>query len=52
MDSWPLAHASADEMVEFVSLWSLVQDVQLCDHQEEIMWRWTESGNYTAKSAY
>jgi len=39
-------------MVEFVTLWDLVQDVQLTDQEYKIEWKWTRHGSYTSKSAY
>ena len=44
--------STAEEIAEFVSLWFLVQNVQLTDSEDEIRWKWTADGNYTAKSAY
>lgn len=43
---------TATEMTEFVILWDLIQQVNLSDSQDEIVWRWTAHGEYTAKSAY
>lgn len=43
---------SADQMAEFVLLWELLQQVQLSSQQDIIRWRWTATGEYTAKSAY
>jgi hypothetical protein len=43
---------TAEEMAELVNLWGLVQTVQLQQHEDTIMWRWTSNGMYTAKSAY
>jgi hypothetical protein len=40
------------EMAEFVSLWTLLQDVQLTQDSDQITWHWTTSGAYTSKSAY
>jgi hypothetical protein len=40
------------EMVEFVELWDRVQQVQFTDNQDQMFWRWTANGEYTAKSAY
>ena len=39
-------------MAEFVKLWDLVQSQQLNDQEDQITWRWTADGNYSAKSAY
>uniref|UniRef100_K3Z0L7 Reverse transcriptase zinc-binding domain-containing protein n=1 Tax=Setaria italica TaxID=4555 RepID=K3Z0L7_SETIT len=43
---------TASEMTEFVTLWDLIQQVNLSNSQDEIVWRWTAHGEYTAKSAY
>jgi hypothetical protein len=40
------------EMAEFVELWDRVQGFSFTDRPDEIHWRWTQSGEYTAKSAY
>lgn len=42
----------AEEMVELINLWSLIQEVQLTPRADVLVWRWTASGIYTAKSAY
>lgn len=43
---------SITEMVEFVTLWPLVQTISFTDSPDEIVWRWTTDGNYSAKSDY
>jgi hypothetical protein len=43
---------NADQMAELIELWSLIQDVQLGQSEDEIMWSWTANGAYSAKSAY
>jgi len=43
---------SVEQMAEFVALWDAVQNVQLTQHPDEIVWRWTPDGVYTTKSAY
>jgi hypothetical protein len=43
---------TAKEMAKLVLLWSMLQEVQLTDRPDEIKWRWTSHGAYTAKSAY
>jgi len=46
----PNSHA---EVSEFADLWEAIKDTQLIDNMEDnIRWRWTESGEYTTKSAY
>lgn len=44
--------STAEEIAELVNLWFLVDNVQLQQHEDSIVWRWTASGVYTAKSAY
>jgi hypothetical protein len=44
--------STTDEMAELVSLWALISEVQLTDQEDVIIWKWTQTGNYTAKSAY
>jgi hypothetical protein len=44
--------STAEQMVEFVCLWSLVQEVQFNDSPDAIRWKWTADGCYSAKSAY
>jgi len=44
--------SSVYEMADFVVLWDLVQEVQLTMEEDQISWRWTADGVYTAKSAY
>lgn len=43
---------NADQMAELIELWFLIQDVQLGQSEDEIMWSWTANGAYSAKSAY
>lgn len=43
---------SGEELAEFILLWDVVQEVHLTDEDDQIRWRWTASGQYTAKSAY
>ena len=43
---------SVSEMADFVSLWDVVQDIQLTDQPDQITWKWTANGEYTSKSAY
>jgi hypothetical protein len=38
-----------EEMADFVKLWDLVQEVQLTSEPDQIAWRWTADGVYTAK---
>lgn len=41
-----------EEMVKFVTLWDMVQDVQFNDVDDQIIWKLTADGQYKAKSAY
>jgi mannosylglycoprotein endo-beta-mannosidase len=43
---------TANEMAQLVSLWERISDVQLTDEVDEIKWRWTGHGQYSARSAY
>lgn len=43
---------SVQEMAEFIQLWDLVTQTQLTQQEDKITWRWTGSGEYSAKSAY
>jgi hypothetical protein len=42
----------AEEMAELITLWALVDEVQLQDREDVLRWRWTADGIYTSKSAY
>jgi hypothetical protein len=44
--------SSPDEVRQFVSLWSMVNNVSLTDQPDAIAWRFTAHGRYTASSAY
>jgi hypothetical protein len=44
--------SSTTEMVEFMCLWSLLDQVVLTSQEDEIRWKWTVNGSYSAKSAY
>ncbi|PVH31679.1 hypothetical protein PAHAL_9G208900 [Panicum hallii] len=43
---------TTDEMAELVPLCGLIQQVQLTDQPDEIWWKWTPDGVYSAKSVY
>ena len=43
---------SIEEMADFIVLWDLVQGVHLTMEEDQITWKWTADGIYTAKSAY
>ena len=43
---------TVEQMAEFVALWDAVQNVQLTQQPDVIVWKWTANGMYTAKSAY
>lgn len=44
--------SSAKELQEFCHLWGQLQDITLTDTPDDIIWRWTTSNQYSAKSAY
>jgi hypothetical protein len=39
-------------VVSLIHLWSLIDQVVLTEQEDEIKWRWTSNGVYSAKSAY
>jgi hypothetical protein len=41
-----------EEMAEFIYLWLLIQEVQLTQQEDFLVWRWTNDGTYSSKSAY
>jgi hypothetical protein len=41
-----------EEVTQFVSLWTMIRQVRLSDQPDKIVWRFTEHGNYTVRSAY
>lgn len=44
---------TTEEVKEFVKLWEAISSVQLNDSlEDELRWRWTQDGEYSAKSAY
>ena len=43
---------SVNEMANFITLWDLVQSVQLTEEPDTIRWKWTSHGDYSAKTAY
>jgi hypothetical protein len=43
---------TVDEMAELVSLWALISEVHLTDAEDELKWKWTANGRYSARSAY
>lgn len=43
---------TADEIYELIMLWDKVNSVQLTDQEDVMRWRWTNDGQYSAKSAY
>jgi hypothetical protein len=42
----------AEEMAEFIYLWPLIQEVQLTQQQDFLVWIWTNDGTYSSKSTY
>ncbi|KAJ1269357.1 hypothetical protein BS78_07G205700 [Paspalum vaginatum] len=43
---------TTQQLEEFISLWSLLEEVQLSDQEDSIRWKWTANGVYSSKSAY
>lgn len=43
---------SADVFVEYLLLWNTLRDFSLSDQQDRTVWRWTNDGSYSSKSAY
>jgi len=43
---------SMQAIIDYLHLWQLLEGVQLTGERDRTMWRWTASGEYTAKSAY
>ena len=37
---------------EYLNVWDNVRDVQLADHNDRLVWRWTADGTYSSCSAY
>lgn len=37
---------------EYLHVWDMVQQVQLNDREDQLVWRWTLDGTYSSKSAY
>jgi hypothetical protein len=45
--------STRQELLEFVRLWSLLKNVRLRSHEQDtITWKWEQSGEYSAASAY
>jgi hypothetical protein len=40
------------EIGQYLQIWGMLQQITLDDEPDQIVWRWTEDGNYSAKSAY
>lgn len=40
------------EITDYLHLWATVDGIQLHDQPDRVIWRWTEDGRYSAKSAY
>ncbi|WVZ55170.1 hypothetical protein U9M48_005869 [Paspalum notatum var. saurae] len=43
---------TTQQLEEFISLWNLLEDIQLSDQEDSIQWKWTANGIYSSKSAY
>jgi hypothetical protein len=39
-------------ILEYLHLWTIVLSVQLSDQLDTISWKWSNSGEFTSKSAY
>lgn len=37
---------------EYLNVWDNVRDVQLADHNDRLVWRWTADGTYSSCSAH
>jgi hypothetical protein len=44
--------STIEEIASFVKLWDYVQQIQLTNEPDHLVWRWTSDGQYTSKSAY
>jgi hypothetical protein len=45
--------STAEELHEFINLWMKIRTVNLSQSgKDEIIWKWTPNGEYTARSAY
>lgn len=44
--------STAEEMAELIFLRGLLDQVILTEREDEIRWKWTAAGSYSAKSAY
>jgi hypothetical protein len=40
------------EIGQYIQLWHAIEHTMLSDEPDKLQWRWTASGNYTAKSCY
>ena len=40
------------EISQYILLWRLIEGTTLSDMPDQLVWKWTASGTYTAKSAY
>jgi hypothetical protein len=43
---------STSALEEYILLYSALSTMALTDQRDQIIWRWTSNGKYTAKSAY
>jgi hypothetical protein len=44
--------SSTEEVQQFVMLWNLLRQVQLTEQPDNVIWRFTENGHYSSRSAY
>jgi hypothetical protein len=40
------------EIGQYLTLWHMIQDTALSDQPDQLVWKWTASGIYTANSCY
>jgi hypothetical protein len=43
---------STEEINQFVTLWTMVWQIQLTDQEDDISWHFSPNGAYTSSSAY
>jgi hypothetical protein len=43
---------SADAIIEYLHIWEATNNFQFSNQPDKLIWRWTNDGTYSAKSAY
>lgn len=43
---------SISKISDYLHLWAKLENIQLVDRPDKVVWRWTNDGKYTSKSAY